>query len=638
MTSSVRRRLLAAILGFAASAVFARAAESHPPPIRLDVDARDAARKLFHARLTIPAAPGALTLLYPKWLPGEHGPTGPIADLAGLTITAGGFPVPWTRDPVEMYAFRCEVPAGAAEIEVSLDYLSPASAGLFSSGSSATEKLAVLSWNTVLLYPAGADPDRVLYEASVRLPAGWSYATSLAREGDASDPVRFAPVSLSVLVDSPLLAGSHFRVVPLSTEGIAHRIDIAADSEAALEMNAATQAAYRRLVAESGALFGARHYRHYDFLLTLSDTVAHFGLEHHESSDDRVAERSLIDEDLRKANLNDLLSHEMVHSWNGKYRRPAGLMAGRFDQAMKGDLLWVYEGLTQYLGEILAARTGFLTEEQYREYLAIVAAEMDAQKGRSWRPLRDTAVAAQILYEARPDWASWRRGVDFYAESSLLWLEADTLIRRESGGRKSLDDFCRLFFGGVSGPPAVVPYTAEDVFAALNQVLPWDWKRFWTERLDSTAPHAPLGGIAAGGWRLGWTDTPSEMQRAREEAAGKITDVRYSVGFAVGEDGLIPDVVPDSPAARSGVGPGMRLLAVNGRRWSRDILREAIRASKSRPIELIVENGEFLGTHRLEWTGGERYPRLERDAARPDLLARIVRPLAAGANAPAARK
>ena len=638
MTSSVRRRLLAAILGFAASAVFARAAESHPPPIRLDVDARDAARKLFHARLTIPAAPGALTLLYPKWLPGEHGPTGPIADLAGLTITAGGFPVPWTRDPVEMYAFRCEVPAGAAEIEVSLDYLSPASAGLFSSGSSATEKLAVLSWNTVLLYPAGADPDRVLYEVSVRLPAGWSYATSLAREGDASDPVRFAPVSLSVLVDSPLLAGSHFRVVPLSTEGIAHRIDIAADSEAALEMNAATQAAYRRLVAETGALFGARHYRHYDFLLTLSDTVAHFGLEHHESSDDRVAERSLIDEDLRKANLNDLLSHEMVHSWNGKYRRPAGLMAGRFDQAMKGDLLWVYEGLTQYLGEILAARTGFLTEEQYREYLAIVAAEMDAQKGRSWRPLRDTAVAAQILYEARPDWASWRRGVDFYAESSLLWLEADTLIRRESGGRKSLDDFCRLFFGGVSGPPAVVPYTAEDVFAALNQVLPWDWKRFWTERLDSTAPHAPLGGIAAGGWRLGWTDTPSEMQRAREEAAGKITDVRYSVGFAVGEDGLIPDVVPDSPAARSGVGPGMRLLAVNGRRWSRDILREAIRASKSRPIELIVENGEFLGTHRLEWTGGERYPRLERDAARPDLLARIVRPLAAGANAPAARK
>ena len=638
MTSSVRRRLLAAILGFAASAVFARAAESHPPPIRLDVDARDAARKLFHARLTIPAAPGALTLLYPKWLPGEHGPTGPIADLAGLTITAGGRPIPWTRDPVEMYAFRCEVPAGAAEIEVSLDYLSPASAGLFSSGSSATEKLAVLSWNTVLLYPAGADPDRVLYEASVRLPAGWSYATSLAREGDASDPVRFAPVSLSVLVDSPLLAGSHFRVVPLSTEGIAHRIDIAADSEAALEMNAATQAAYRRLVAETGALFGARHYRHYDFLLTLSDTVAHFGLEHHESSDDRVAERSLIDEDLRKANLNDLLSHEMVHSWNGKYRRPAGLMAGRFDQAMKGDLLWVYEGLTQYLGEILAARTGFLTEEQYREYLAIVAAEMDAQKGRSWRPLRDTAVAAQILYEARPDWASWRRGVDFYAESSLLWLEADTLIRRESGGRKSLDDFCRLFFGGVSGPPAVVPYTAEDVFAALNQVLPWDWKRFWTERLDSTAPHAPLGGIAAGGWRLGWTDTPSEMQRAREEAAGKITDVRYSVGFAVGEDGLIPDVVPDSPAARSGVGPGMRLLAVNGRRWSRDILREAIRASKSRPIELIVENGEFLGTHRLEWTGGERYPRLERDAARPDLLARIVRPLAAGANAPAARK
>ncbi|MEO8430579.1 MAG: M61 family peptidase [Acidobacteriota bacterium] len=630
------RFVLAVVLGLVA--VRARGTEPVAAPIRLEVDAREAPRRLFHARLVLKAAPGPLTLLYPKWLPGEHGPTGPIADLAGLRIAAGGRPVAWKRDPVEMYAFACEVPAGATEIEVSLDYLSPASAGSFSSGSSATENLAVISWNTLVLYPAGADADRTDVVASLRLPAGWSFGTSLGRAGDGSDPIRFEPVPLSTLVDSPVLAGAHFRVVPLPSDGgIPHRIDIAADSAAALDMNAATQAAYRNLVAETGALFGARHYRHYDFLLTLSDTVAHFGLEHHESSDDRVAERSLIDEDDRKANLADLLSHEMVHSWNGKYRRPAGLEPGHFDRPMHGDLLWVYEGLTQYLGEILSARTGFLTEEEYREYLALTAAEMDAQKGRAWRPLQDTAIAAQILYEARPDWASWRRGVDFYSESSLIWLEADALIRRESRGRKTLDDFCRLFYGGPTGAPAVVTYTADDVFAALNRVLPWDWKRFWTERLDATAPGAPLGGVAASGWKLAWGDRPSGMQKARE-AASASTDVRFSVGFTVSEDGAIPDVVPDSPAARAGVGPGMRLLAVNGRRWSREILREAIRASTTRPIELLVENGEFLRTHRLEWTGGERYPRLERVAAQPDLLARIVHPLVPTAPAAAPRK
>jgi predicted metalloprotease with PDZ domain len=609
----------------AASALFA----ADRAPVRLEVDAREATRKIFHARLTIPVEPGPLTLLSPKWLPGEHGPTGPVADVAGLRIRAGGRAIAWTRDPVDMYAFRCEVPPGTSEIEVLLDYLSPAAAGGFSSGASATANLAVLNWNPLLLYPKGADPDTLQYAASLRLPPGWSHATALAPEsaGASEDSVRFLPVSLTTLVDSPVLAGAHFRVVTLSTDAPAHRIDIAADSEAALAMDARTQVAYRNLVAETGALFGARHYHHYDFLLTLSDTVAHFGLEHHESSDDRVAERSLIDEEKRKANLADLLSHEMVHSWNGKYRRPAGLMPGHFDEPMRGDLLWVYEGLTQYLGDVLAARSANITPEQYRDLLALTAADMEAQKGRTWRTLADTAVTAQVLYEARPDWGSWRRGVDFYPESNLLWLEADTLIRRETRGSKSLDDFCRLFLGGKSGPPAVVPYTEDDVYAALHRIAPHDWKRFWTERLQSLAPGAPVGGIVAAGWKLGWSDTPSEMQKAREEA-GKVTDVRFSIGIFVAEDGSIPDVVPDSPAARAGIGPGMRLAAVNGRRWSRDILREAIRGTGGKALELLVENGEFYRSYRLEYSGGERYPRLERDPNRPDLLSLIVRPLA----------
>ena len=596
-------------------------------PIRLEVDAREAPRKILHAKLTIPAAAGPLTLLYPKWLPGEHGPTGPIADLAGVRISAGGRRILWTRDPVDMYAFHFDVPPDAGFVEVALDYLSPAASGGFSSSASATTQLAVISWNQVLLYPKGPSSDTIQVAASLRLPAGWSHATALDRDaGSTADLVRFAPVSLTTLVDAPVLAGAHFRSIPIGPD---HRINVAADGEPALAMDERTLAACKNLVAETGSLFGARHYRHYDFLLTLSDLVAHFGLEHHESSDDRVAERSLIDESKRKANLVDLLSHEMVHSWNGKHRRPAGLMPGRFDEPMRGELLWVYEGLTQYLGDVLAARAAFATDEQYRELMAITAAEMEATRGRSWRPLADTAVAAQILYEARADWALYRRGVDFYPESNLLWLEADALIRRESGGKKSLDDFCRLFFGGRGGSPSVIPYTAEDVFAALNQIQRHDWKRFWTERLEATETSRPLAGLAAAGWKLAWSDSRGDIFRAREDAA-KVTDARFSLGLSVNDDGLIPDIVPDSPAAKAGIGPGMHLVAVNGRRWSHEILKEAIRRSSTQPVELLVENGDYYRSYRLDYAGGERFPKLERDASKPDLLTKIIAPLNAG--------
>lgn len=593
----------------------------------LDVDARDAARKIFHARLTIPARPGPLTLLYPKWMPGDHGPTGPIADLAGLKITARGKPVAWRRDAVDMYAFSLEVPAGADAVEVALDYLSPAEAG-GSATASATANLALVSWSSLLLYPKSADADAMAYKASLKLPAGWKYATSLARHAESSDGVEFEPASLTTLVDSPVLAGAHFRVVPLSDGSPAHRIDIAADNESSLAMTSETKKSYEALVAETSALFRARHYRHYDFLLTLSDYTAHFGLEHHESSDDRVAERSLVDEDKRKTFLAGLLEHEMVHSWNGKYRRPADLAPGHFDVPMKGDLLWVYEGLTEYLGAILSARDGSLTPQEFRQYLAQTAGELDHIRGRAWRPLADTAVAAQILYDARGDWASWRRSTDFYDESMLLWLEADARIRQESQGRKSLDDFCRLFLGGESGPPRVVAYTLEDVIAALDQVFPYDWKTFWTERLSAIQPHVPAAGIEASGWRIVFRDLPTDMQRASEDARKRL-DARFSIGFAASDEGDIPDVIPDSAAARAGVGPGMRIAAVNGKRFTKEGLRDAIASSKARRIELIVVNGDDFATLRLDYAGGERYPDLERDPSKPDLLSKIIEPLAA---------
>jgi predicted metalloprotease with PDZ domain len=617
-------RRLSGILGLAMLSAAAGALPADRP-IAIDVDAREAPRRVFHSRLVIPLPPGPATLLYPEWLPGEHGPTGPIADLAGLRFTAAGRPIAWKRDPVDMYAIHVEMPSGTEVLEVSLDFLSPANTSIFTSGPSATTQLALISWNQLLLYPKGPAPDALTYAASLRLPPGWKYGTSLPVRREGPDEIAFAPTTLTALVDSPVLVGAHFRTVSLTGDPIPHRLRLAADTEAALAIRPEEEAAYRNLVAETGALFGARHYRSYDFLVTLSDHVAHFGLEHHESSDDRVAERSLIDEDGRRM-MSGLLPHEMTHSWNGKYRRPAGLAPGRFDEPMHGDLLWVYEGLTEYLGDVLAARSRLMSPAQYRESLAGTAAEMDAQRGREWRPLADTAVAAQILFPSRPDWAAWRRGTDFYPESELLWLEADTLIRTESGGRRSLDDFCRLFHGGSSGPPAVVPYTFDDVVAALNQILPYDWKTFWTKRLETIRPHVPLEGVLMSGWRLAYGPEPTEMERSFEES-GRLVDARFSLGFTVDEEGNIPDVIPDSPAARAGVAPGVKLTAVNGRRYSRDVLRDALRASATTPIELLVENGEFFRTHRLDYSGGERYPRLERDESKPDLLSKITAPL-----------
>ncbi len=621
----IRRYLpgLAAVLLAAALPLSSRAQER---TVTVAVDAREAPRKIFHARLTIPAGPGPLTLAYPRWIPGEHGPTGPIADLTGLEFSAAGKPIAWSRDPVDMYLFHLDVPAGADAVAVTLDYVSPAETTGFSSGASATARLAMISWNQVVLYPAQAKPDELRYTASLRLPESWKFASALETDGQTADRVQFAPVSLTTLVDSPVLAGAHLRVVTLDRETPVHRLDLAADSEAALEMSPDLEAQYRSLVAETGALFRARHYRHYDFLVTLSDHTAHFGLEHHESSDDRVDERSLIDPDRRKL-MAGLLPHEMTHSWNGKYRRPSDLAIGSFQQPMRGDLLWVYEGLTEYLGQVLAARSGLLTQEQYREDLALTAAEMDHQRGRAWRPLQDTAVAAQILYDARPDWAAWRRGVDFYPESELLWLEADAIIRRESHGRKTLDDFCRLFLGGQSGPPKVVPYAFEDVVAALNRILPYDWKSFWRTRLDSTGPAAPLAGLTASGWKLVYTDAIPDMQRAAEDVH-RVTDVRYSLGISVRDDGTIPDVVPGSPAEAAGLGPGMKLVAVNGRRWSPSLLREAVKRAATQTLELLLENGEFFRSFRIQGAGPERYPHLERDASRPDLIGQIIRPLA----------
>jgi predicted metalloprotease with PDZ domain len=622
MTRLVCLAYVVAALAVASPVALAQTAK----PISVDVDARDAPRNLLHAHLVIPAKPGPLTLLYPKWLPGEHGPTGPVQNLVDVKLAAGGKPIPWQRDPENMYAFHVDVPAGADAVVADVTFLLPAGGPEgFTSGGSSTPSLVAVSWNYVVLYPQGPSADDVKVAASLRLPAGWKLGTSLTIAREAGGQTTFAPTSLTMLIDSPVLAGEHTRILPLLDKPPV-RAFVAADSEAALAPKPWLVQALAKLPAEANALFGAYHYASYTFLLTLSDHVASFGLEHHESSDDRVTERSLIDDDHQRTHAG-LLPHEMTHSWNGKYRRPADLAPGSFDKPMHGDLLWVYEGLTEYLGWILTARSGLLSQDDFRDTLALVAAEMDAQKGREWRPLVDTAVAAQVLYGAPNDGAARRRGVDFYPESELIWLEADTIIRDKTGGKASLDDFCRKFHGGDSGTPRVVPYVLADVIAALSQVAPYDWDRFFKARVYATAARAPLGGIETSGWKLAFTPDLPAITDSRQEV-DHTTDVRWSLGFIVKKDGLLPDVLPDSPAALAGVAPGSTLLAVNGRRYTRERLREAIAESaKSKGVDLIVEDGEFVRAHHLAYSGGERYPHLVRVDAKPDVLGTIIHPL-----------
>ena len=612
-------RVIAVLISFA-SFTFAA-------PITLQVDATEAPRKIYHAELHIPASPGPMTLFYPKWIPGDHAPSGPINDLAGLRISAGGQPLVWKRDSVELFAFHINVPQGASSVDVKLDFLSPAEAGGSTSVVSSTSELAILSWNQLILYPEGQASDDLEVIAQLRLPRDWKFGTALPVAGTNDNSIEFKTVSLTTLVDSPVLAGRYFRRIELSPGATpAHYLDIAADSDEALNASPRVIERYRKLIRETRALFGATHYREYHFLLALSDRIPHFGVEHHESSDDRARENYLTDV---KSNLvgATLVPHEFVHSWNGKYRRPDGLATRNFEEPMKGDLLWVYEGLTEYMGWVLAARSDLITADLNRQFLALTAANLDNRAGREWRSLADTAISAQLLYEARSDWESMRRGVDFYDEGLLIWLEADTIIRKQTQGRKSLDDFCRAFYGAPSGPPQVKLYGFDSVTEALNSIAAYDWHEFFEMRLNRTGTdRAPLGGVEAGGYHLTYVDHMSEAQSATEQIRPNIS-VGYSIGLRLNHDGSIIDVLPEMPAGKAGIGPGMKVVSVNGQRYSGEVLREEIHNTKiGRPLELVVANGKSLATYRLDYHDGEKYPVLQRNG-QPALINDILKPL-----------
>lgn len=623
-------------------ATLAHAASAPAPHITIALDATDAPRKIFHSQLTIPANPGTLTLYYPKWIPGEHAPSGPVVDLAGLKFTGNGQILKWRRALDDNWTVNVEVPAGVHEVNASLDYLGPIESGqgLFSAGASATDKMTVISWNQLLLYPKGWTADQIMFTASVRFPSGWKFGTPLPIASQSGDEAHFNEVSLYTLVDSPIITGEYMKIVPLNPgQTPPAELDVAADSPVALNPPDEVWEHYKNLVKQATTLFGATHYRDYHFLYSLSNHVAHFGLEHHEANDSRSSERTLIDPGLRQLSAS-LLSHEYTHSWNGKFRRPADLTTPDYQVTMQDDLLWVYEGMTEYYGDVLAGRSGLWDADQYRQHLAYVAARMDTRPGRTWRNLQDTADAAAQLYYAPHQWDSWRRDVDYYDEGELDWLWADTIIREQSHGAKSLDDFCKLFHGGPSTPPMVKTYNFDDVVNTLNQVVAYDWRGFWNEKLTYHANHGPLGGVENSGWKLIYDGQRSELARVGEEARQSL-DASFSIGLVISTDcdstrasdgdcaydGTIEDTIEGKPAAQAGIGPGMKLLAVNGRRFTPDVFHDALAATKNsgEPLRLLIENTDYYRTFELNYHEGEKYPHLVRDDAKADTLSEIIR-------------
>jgi predicted metalloprotease with PDZ domain len=586
--------------------------------ISLAVDASDVARGIIHVEEKISVTPGRIALFYPKWIPGEHSPTGPINNMVDFKVSANGKPLAWNRDNVEMFAFWVDVPRGVRTLDVAFDDVADP-------GTTNSASLARIKWNRLLVYQRGVTQNRISVTATLKVPAGWDQATALPLKSETAPTYSFVPVDLEQFIDSPAIIGRYFKKVPLSAGGTLHEMDIAADAAEALNYSADTLAGWRNLVIQAERTFGGHHYNSYRFLLTLSDVGGSEGLEHHQSSEDGVGLNSFRSGEPLLA-LGDLLGHEFTHSWNGKFRRPAGLATPDFEKPQEGELLWVYEGLTEYMGYVLPARAGLWTADEFRETLASDAAMMAQQRGRNWRPVVDTARAVQFTYPSPRGWRNTRRGVDYYYEGGLVWLEADVMIRKGTNGRKSLDDFLHDFHGGISGP-VVKPYTFNDVVASLNRVMPYDWATFLRERIYQVRPDAPTGGITNGGWRLDYSPVPN-VRLGGSERERSYRNYFYSLGLYVADSGAISDVQPDSPAARAGLAPGMKILGRGGKPFSNDDLASVITAAATSPlpISLQVENGGVVGNYSMDYHGGLRYPHLVRVDGQPDIVSEIAKP------------
>jgi predicted metalloprotease with PDZ domain len=588
---------------------------AYPGEIRLAVDASDLERRIVRVHETLSGITADTVLLYPKWLPGTHAPEGPIDRFAGLRITANGAQVSWTRDPVDIYAFRVHAGPSAKSIDIDFEYLSPTSSKV--GALEFSRDVLLLEWNSVILYPAGYFVRQIPVTVSLTLPVDWKLGSALEVESASGAQTNFKRTSLETLIDSPVYAGRYTSRLDLDPgSAAAVHLDLFADRPALLAVKPEQLEAYRALVRQAYILFGSHHFAHYDFLYSLSDQIQQAGLEHHQSSENGADPEAFTEWD-KTAFDRDLLPHEFTHSWNGKFRRPADLWTPNYNVPMQDSLLWVYEGQTEYWGQVLAARSGLWTKQQALDAFALTAAEYETQAGRQWRAVRDTT-NDEIINPRRPmSWRDWQRYEDYYSEGQLIWLDADTLIRERSHGKRSLDDFARSFFGMDSGSFATVTYSFQDVVKALNAIEPYDWTGFLRARVDGIAKPPPLDGLQRGGYRLVYTDTASDLLKATDDQRKRVS-LLYSIGVVIDDkDGTVMRVVWEGPAFKANVTEGAQILAVNGTAYSADVLKDAIRAAQGTKlaIELIVKTDDRFRVTSIDYHNGLRYPHVERDVS-----------------------
>jgi predicted metalloprotease with PDZ domain len=596
--------------------------------IQLKVDASDTSHRVIRVHESLSGVGPDTVLQYPKWLPGTHAPEGTIDRLGGIRISAGGTPITWKRDPVDVFALRLNLNSGTHAIDIDFDYLSPTTAKV--GALEMSRELLLIEWNELVFYPAGYFARQIPVQVHLTLPADWQFGSALETASTDHAQTHFKRTTLETLIDSPVYAGRYASKLDLDPgAAVSVHMDLFADRPELLDLKPEHLQAYRNLVRQAYKLYGSHHYNHYDFLYSLSDQIQQNGLEHHQSSEDGTDPDSFTKWD-KEAFARDLLPHEFTHSWNGKFRRPADLWTPNYNVPMQDSLLWVYEGQTEYWGQVLAARSGLRTPQQALDQFAITAAHYEVQKGRQWRPLQDTT-NDEIINPRRPQsWLDWQRFEDYYSESALIWLDADTWIREHSKGARSLDDFARAFFGINDGSFNVVTYTFEDIVKALNAVEPNDWSAFLRQRLDAIGKPVPEEGFHRGGYKLVYTDKPSDYQSTTEDQRKRI-DLLNSIGVEIddkdsGKVGTLSQVIWDSPAFKAKLTEGAQILAINGIAYDADVLKDAIRAAhgKQAPIELIVKIDDRYLVANLDYHDGLRYPHLERDTAEPARLDEIL--------------
>ncbi len=625
---------------FFALFVFAAQAQARPAsletplatksnPMTVVLDERTAPRGYAYSHMTIPVKPGSFTLTYPEWIPGEHGPTGPLNDLAELKISARGQSIAWERDRVDMYAFHIYVPAGITTVNVDFTVLLN-HPNNFVDGQLATRNVMVGNWNRYILYQPDIDNTKYYVRASLILPPAWDYASALPVAARSGSRIDFKTVTLETLVDSPTDSGRYYRhITSWSGQGTHTYIDIFADHPEDLKLPASELAAYKRMTPEGMAFYGGRHWNVYHSELTLSDLIPPQGIEHHQSSDDRYDDTFMTNHAEQLA-LGDLLTHEFSHSWNGKYRRPFDLQQPNFNRPFPEhtELLWEYEGMNQYVGDVIAFRSGIKGKpSDYPEYFAYIYSRMAYEPGRNTTPIIDLTTGAPYFYLANGPYGSLRRNAfDFYTEGELMWLDADTIIRQQTHGKKSLDDYAKIYAGGTSGP-RVVTYTRADLERYLGEVASYDWHGFFEKYVYSSAPLPPTDEIARAGYRLVFTSKPNAYD-ANNDTLNKTIDSWFDAGLHLAADGTINDVRENSAAWNAGLAPGMQIVAINSREFTPDAWNGAISATTASftPLTLLVKQGDSYQNITVTYRGGAKHPHLVRIPGTTDMFAQIMRP------------